>query len=133
MIKKLILFFVLCAFLSGCAILRHKDQLLTLKRLGDDQARQEKSIKIQEKRFQVLLLDYERGRLKKGTTRRRILSRYGEPISMKGLEGDPYIAEQFAYRHPEEIFGSEKVYLFFDKDSKLIDWQYYPAVKKNQD
>jgi len=76
-------------------------------------------------------LDYERGRLTKGTTRRRILSRYGEPISMKAIEDDPYLLEHFVYRHPEEFFGSEKIYLYFDKDSKLTDWQYQPAAEEN--
>ncbi len=130
MLKKILLF---CAFLilfSGCAILEHKDQLLTLKRLGDDQARQGQFIKRQESKFKLLLSDVNKGLLKKGTARKQILSRYGEPISIKEIKDDPLFLEQFAYRHPEQFFGSEKVYLFFDKNQTLVQWLYEPTPKE---
>jgi len=131
MIKKICLFFVFLIFLSGCAILEHKNELLTLKSLGDDQAKQEQFLKRQEKKFQLLLSDYEKGKLKQGTAQKAVLSRYGEPISMKKNEDQPEVSEQFVYRHPEQFFGSEKIYLYFDKDSKLIKWQYQPATEDN--
>lgn len=130
MFRKIILFCGFLIFLSGCAILEHKDQLLTLKRLGDDQARQEQFLKLQESKFKLLLLDINGGLLKKGTNRKQILSRYGEPISIKEIKDDPVISEQFAYRHPEQFFGSEKVYLLFDKNQILVEWLYQPAPKE---
>jgi len=130
MFRKIILFCSLLIFLSGCAILEHKDQLLTLKRLGDDQARQEQFIKRQERNFKLLLADINRGLLKKGTTRQQILSRYGEPISIKEIKDDSRFSEQFAYRHPEQFFGSEKVYLLFDNNQILVEWLYEPAPEK---
>lgn len=129
MLKKMSLLCVLLIFLSGCAILEHKDQLLTLKSLGDDQARQKQFINRQENKFKLLLYDVNKGVLKKGATRKYILSRYGEPISIKEIKDDPLIWEQFAYRHPEQFFNSEKVYLFFDKNQALVEWLYQPAPK----
>jgi hypothetical protein len=130
MIKKIFSFFVCSLLLSSCSIIEHKDQLLALKRLGDDQARQEQFLKRQEKKFQLLLSDYEKGRLKQGTAQKKILSRYGEPVSFKEqLEDQSGVTEEFVYRHPEQFFGSEKIYLYFNKDSKLINWQYQPAAE----
>ena len=130
MFRKIILVYCFLIFISGCAILEHKDQLLTLKSLGDDQDRQKKFIERQEKNFKLLLSDIEKGALKKGTTRRQILSRFGEPISIKEIGDDPMFLEQFTYRHPEQFFGSEKVYLFFDKNQALAEWLYEPAPKE---
>lgn len=127
MSKKIFLLFLFVVFLSGCSVLRHKDQLLTLKRLGDDQAQQEKFLLLQEKKFKLLLSDIDKDRLRKGTTRKKVLSRYGEPIAFKEIKDDPLLSEHMVYRHPEEFFGSEKVYLFFDKDSNLANWIYQPA------
>lgn len=132
MIKKIFSLFVCLLLLSSCSIIKHKDQLLALKRLGDDQARQEQFLKRQEKKFRLLLSDYEKGRLKQGTAQKNILSRYGEPISVKEQLEDPSgVTEEFVYRHPEQFFGSEKIYLYFNKDSKLINWQYQSAAEDN--
>jgi hypothetical protein len=129
MFKRIFLIFVSVFFLFGCTIIKYKDELLTLKRLGADQAKQEQFLIQQEKKFQLLLSDIKKGVLKKSFSRREILSRYGEPISMKKIENDFNISEQFVYRHPEQFFGSEKVYLFFDKNSKLIKWLYQPPME----
>lgn len=132
MFKRLFLVIIMI-FVSGCSIIQHKDALLTLKRLGDDQARQEQFLIRQEKKFQLLLSDIESKKIKIGTSRSRVLSRYGEPIAFKEIENDPVISEQIVYRHPEEFFGSEKVYLFFGKDKKLTDWLYEPPSDSSKD
>lgn len=130
MFMKIILFCSLLVFLFGCAIIEHKDQLLTLKKFGDDQAKQEQFIKRQESKFKLLLSDVEEGLLKKGDTKERVLSRYGEPVSIKEINGDSVVSEQLMYRHPEQFFGSEKVYLSFDKNQSLVEWLYAPAPEK---
>ncbi|HOX54133.1 MAG TPA: hypothetical protein PLC32_01625 [Candidatus Omnitrophota bacterium] len=130
MLSKIALFFSFLVLLSSCSIITRTNQMLTLKSLGDDQALQTKFLKQQEKNFQLLLSDVQNGILKKGATRKDMLSRYGEPIAIKEMTKDSLFAEQFVYRHPEQFFDSEKVYLFFDKDQALAEWKYEPAPEK---
>jgi len=129
MSKRVFLIISFLIFLSGCAKMQHMDKLLDLKSLSDNQTKQEQFLLRQENKFQLLLADVKKGRLKKGISRGSIISRYGEPISAKEIQNDARIAEQFVYRHPEQIFGSEKVFLSFDKRGKLIDWLYQPATE----
>ncbi|UCD15044.1 MAG: hypothetical protein JSV34_04800 [Candidatus Omnitrophota bacterium] len=119
----------LCAFfcLSGCAIIRHREQLSTLKRIGANRQKASQYIERQEKLFYVLLGDVRDNKLKKGSLKKRILGVYGDPVLYRDVEGDAGGAvEELLYRHPTKYFSSERIYMYFDSEARLTRWEYYP-------
>ena len=119
-----IIILLILFFLCGCVSTEQMKGLLTLKRLADNQAQQEKFIKVEEARFQKLLKYVQRNKLEKGCFKKWTLAAFGEPFLTKEIKDDPVKVEFTMYRHPDKFFGSERVYLYFDNNDALIDWKY---------
>lgn len=113
--------------LNGCSLLRHYEQLMVLKNVGDSQREIESYLKTQAERFYQLRKDLHQGTLKIGLSKEELLTRYGEPVLSKKVEGNPQIQQIFIYRHPTNYFTSDKIYLYFDKNNKLVSFEYEPA------
>jgi len=109
MIKTKVFFwtFGYCCFFSGCS-----QPLRTLMDLSSEQKEQKVFMKKQEAKFNLLLSDIGHGRLKIGTSRFRIVARYGSPV----LEEE----NTLLYRKPAEFLNSPKVYLDFDETDHLM-------------
>ena len=99
------------------------DELLALKSVADSQAQMDQYAQHQEKLFQKLLAAVQQKRLKPSTSKASIIFSYGEPISSKYLD-ELQAKEMMMYRHPLELLGSEKVFLYLDKNKRLIKWEY---------
>ena len=80
--------------------------------LGAEQEAQQSFVRKEKSRFNLLLREARRSRLKLGTPRVEVVSRYGEPILEKG--------KTMLYRSPVEFFGAPKVYLDFDEAQRLV-------------
>ncbi|MFC1703272.1 hypothetical protein ACFL1E_00620 [Candidatus Omnitrophota bacterium] len=133
--KYCIYFMMLIAALSvyGCITFEEISGLKTLHGYSKSQEGNERYVEIQEKKFQKLLSAYRDNKLEQGTSRRTIVRSFGEPISAREIDGESQAKERFVYRHPMEFFGSEKVYLFFDENRKLVSWQYEEAQEKTEE
>ncbi len=109
MIKTKAFFWVfgLCCFFSGCS-----QPLRTLMDLGSEQKEQQAFVKKQGVKFDLLLSDIRRARLKIGTPRSEIVARYGGPVLEEG--------NTLLYRKPAEFLNSPKVYLDFDGTDHLV-------------
>ena len=124
-----IFWLVLCIFILsgyGCSIITHSQQLFTLKSVGDSQAQIERYLDRQLEGFTDLVEDINSESLEAGISRKKIISRYFEPVLVKEAEGIPSIKEILLYRHPTECFTSDRVYLYIDESSKLSYWEYEP-------
>ncbi|KPK97118.1 MAG: hypothetical protein AMJ95_10750 [Omnitrophica WOR_2 bacterium SM23_72] len=129
MYKKWIIFAVLTAWtlgLAGCALLTHRQQIMALKNLGDEQKKFEKYVNRQEKFFDKLKRDIQKQRLVKGIPKTKILSLYGEPIYCKVSKDLDIPQETCLYRHPTRFFSSDLIYLEFDQDQNLSSWEVEP-------
>ena len=115
---------IMLIFLCGCITADEMHGLLTLKHLSDNQAHQEKYMKIQEAKFQKLLQYVKEEKLEPGRSKKWILAAFGEPILTKAIEDGVEAKESLMYRHPDQFFGSEKVYLFLDGKQTLTGWRY---------
>lgn len=113
--------------LNGCSLLQHYEQLMALKRIGDSQREIELYLKAQEEGFYKLKQDLKTKKLKIGVPQEEILARYGEPVLSKEVKDKPQIQQVFLYRHPTNYFTSDKIYLYFDKNRKLVSFEYKPA------
>ena len=116
--------------MGGCAKVAHMQELLTLKALSDNQTQQAKYIEQQDKKFEKLLETLKAGQLQKYSNQKAILSAFGEPIFKETTKDS---SQKWLYRYAAELFGSEKVYLYFDADGQLIHWKHIsPETTKEQ-
>ena len=117
---KIILLCLLCCFSLGCAKLQHLDELMALQSFSDNQDAQKRYLEQEEKKFQNLLADIKQEKLYPGQSKFSIVSNYGKPILISLVKDDPVIKEELMYRHPGQLLGSEKVFLYFDHRHKLV-------------
>jgi hypothetical protein len=120
------LLIVLSALLTGCAKIEHMDELLALQSFSDNQDAQKRYLAQEEQKFQNLLSDVKQQKLSPGISKLSIFSTYGKPILITEVKDDLVIKQELMYRHPAQLLGSEKVFLYFDAQSRLVKWQYLP-------
>lgn len=113
--------------LSGCAYITHYNELMLLKRFGDNQREIEKYLDTQEKLFYKLRDDVLNKRLVEGMSNKKILTVYGEPIFCRSLESEGKVKETCLYRHPTHYFSSDMIYLDFDINQRLDSWELIKA------
>ena len=123
-IKFLSFLGILFLFPMGCAKLQHMDELLTLKGIADEQKRQARYVQEQDQRFEKLRAVVQSGQIKKFSNQKQIASKFGQPIYTKTIEKDSQTLELWIYRYSVKYFDSDKVYLYFDQEGKLVDSVY---------
>jgi len=110
--------------LSGCAKVRHLDQLLTLKGLADEQVQMNRYVKKQDENFESLVEEIQKGTRNRYSNKRKIRRAFGEPIFVRPVTDGDQELESWLYRYAAEFFGSEKVYLYFDASGSLVKSEY---------
>jgi hypothetical protein len=121
--RNTLLLSFLLALIQGCAFFAHYDQVMLLKRMGDNRAEMEREVKKQEKLFARLKKDLSRKRLAPGMTQEKIFTLYGEPINCWPVKNEPGISQTCLFRRPAEFFSEDKIYLKFDREQKLRAWE----------
>ncbi len=115
--------FVFC----GCAKVAHMDELLRLKSYSDEKDRQGILVQKQNKVFERLLAAAKSGELKKYPDDKSIFAVFGAPVFEKRLivEQTPYTV--WMYRYSTKLFGSDKVYLYFDLQGHFKIYDFFPG------
>ena len=96
---------------------------MDLKGLSENRSATAKYIKAQEDGFVKLKRDIPEGRLKKGMSKEEVIAGYAPPLFCEAGPGEGGIKETCLYRLPLQYFNTDLIYLFFDKDSRLLYWQ----------
>jgi len=123
-LKRIVIIFIGCLLLSGCAKVRHLDQLLTLKDLADEQTRLGKYVEEQDRNFELMLEEAKAGTLDQYSNKRKIQRAFGDPVYARNMkEGDQEL-ESWLYRYATKYFDVEKIYLYFDLDGNLVKSKY---------
>ncbi|MGA2774995.1 MAG: hypothetical protein ABSE81_02905 [Candidatus Omnitrophota bacterium] len=124
MIIKYLLTYLLILFTAGCSLFPHYDQLMVLKRFGSSQAEAKEDVKKQEENFCKLRGDIENNRLKKNTSKKHILIKYGNPVFCKSdlLKGQ--LKQLCVYRLPSNELNTVLIYLYFGEKEKLDSWEF---------
>ncbi|MCA9399488.1 MAG: hypothetical protein KC618_07050 [Candidatus Omnitrophica bacterium] len=131
--KKLIAIFISIIFCSGCSKLAHLDEMLRLKKIGDGVEDADAYVEKADRRFAELVQLYKEGKLVQySTTTGQILKKFGQPIQVKTVQHDEEEAERWLYRKAVEYFNTEKIYLYFSAEGKMIDVEYEPAPTKQE-
>jgi len=96
--------------------------LKTLIELGKSQGKIAKALKKETKTYNKVKEAINSGKLKEGEPAENILKKFGEPvidIYDKKRDAVKWLYMPAASTH----FEGEKLYLFMDKDDKLVGWQ----------
>jgi len=56
-----------------------------------------------------------------------VVKKFGEPIYVKDVSKDGKEMKAWLYRYATRYFNSEKVYLYFDLEGKLLESEHVPA------
>ena len=122
--KKIFIIFCFSIFLTGCSKLAHLDQLLTLKAMGDNKDQQAKFVKQQDENFEKILQAYRDNRLDQYPDAKSIQKAFGAPIYVGQEVKEGMSRTKWLYRYSVKMASSDKVYLYFSTDGKLLEWQY---------
>lgn len=127
MIRKHFIFF-LAIFLCGCAI-RHAEEIRLLQQLAREAEEQSKDVSRINERFRALLDVVVKGQMHEYNHQYEFLDNFGPPVFNKRLvvQGKPQ--ELWLYRYYEKMWGSDKVYLYFDQTGLLLKWEHRQAQK----
>jgi len=121
-----VIFIVLFVFVfSGCAKLRHLPQLLTLKAYAKNKEEQEAYVLVQKKQFEKLLEVVNSGRLEDYQTKDQFVEAFGEPIVAHSKTRNGIVYDMWMYRFAGSVRAAEKIYLYFDEEGQLQDWEHY--------
>ncbi|RKY27647.1 MAG: hypothetical protein DRP61_03705 [Candidatus Omnitrophota bacterium] len=108
---------ILLISFTGCVSL---SSLKPLIELGKSDKLKEKTLKEETENFLKIKEAIEKGELKKGLSKEEFLKDYPPPVVVIP-EGN---LERWVYKRGESSwFSSDKIYLFFDSEYILEDWQ----------
>lgn len=129
------LFFVISlVFLCGCAKLAHLEQLLTIKSYSDNKDLQEKFVSKQNEDFERLLQLVRAEGLNAYQTKKELCADFGPPVFTREVIHQGQSVEMCLYRYATEYWNSDKVYVYFDQESRLVDWEWVsPPLKTTTD
>ena len=100
---------------------------MTLKDLSEEGDSQDRYAEGQDHKFGLLVEAVKSKTLKLYSHKNKIIKTFGEPVFVEEVTRDGQGVEKWLYRYTKEFFYSEKVYLYFDHEGKLINWEYIPA------
>lgn len=123
-IAKFFIFTFILFLMTGCAKLRHLDQLLTLKDLSDEQDRLKGHIQTQDEKFEFLVKAVQDGTIGQYKNQKSLRRHFGEPVYTEKITQDGRLLDLWVYRYTTKFFDSPKVHLYLDSSGQLIRWDY---------
>ena len=97
--------------------------LKTLLELGRNQANIAKSMKRENKNYNRVKKAVISGKIEEGIPAKKILKKFGKPI-FDNIYDEKRSAYKWLYMPSTSThFEGEKIYLFVDKDDKLVGWK----------
>ena len=120
-------FLLILAFLViGCSA-RHVEEIMRVQAVSKEMEAQQSSVQAQDSKFKELLVVVENGSIKDYQTQTDFIKNFGQPIFTKILTEKGKWQELWLYRYSGKLWGSEKVYLYFDSAGNLVKWEHRPA------
>jgi len=127
---RYIVFVLLASFLfSGCNII-HIPEIMRIRSVSANQDQQQKYVQAKNKEFKKLLKVIKEGKISQYKTQKDFIKGFGDPIFKKKFSQPEKYSQLWLYRYCEKMFGSEKVYLYFDDAGNLTKWEHRPATSQ---
>ena len=125
--KKIVPYLLMALLgLSGCGILSNLDEISVMgdyAREKDDQHRLVKSI---NDHYDALTKAIDQKVINEYKDEASFTCSFGDPILKKDLSGG---AQRWLYRYAIYRFAKDKVYVYFDRDGKMIKWEKLSCPK----
>ena len=121
---KITLLLIIMFFVTGCGQHVH-----TLKQYSKEQDLIARQVETAKKKFNLLVEDIKQERLKEGRSKRKFIRIYGKPVITNAIDSNEAVLE-LLYRDPLKFFDTPKVYVYFNKEEKLIRWVYEEPEQK---
>ncbi len=121
---------VSCVFFAGCGFVKkvqHLPQLLTLKRYSQEQTKISEEVQKQNQKFDALAVSISEEGFKKYKNAAQIRMDFGKPVFARVAEHNGRPVEEWLYRHATEFKNTDKIYLYFDFDGNLLEWDQEKA------
>lgn len=107
--------------ISGCANLGQRMEILSrLIELNKNEKYKTKAIRQETINFKRVKRYINQGKIEKGISKDMAISKFGEPVLIfTEAEGQGWVYKA----GNTDWFKGEKIYLFFDQDDTLINWE----------
>lgn len=113
---------VLAAGLCGCSVLNHMDQLMIMGDYARDKNVQNKVVDNIKVNYDALVTAIHSGKIKNYPDQTSILTNFGEPIEKRVINVQGQDQDRWLYREAIPQKAKDKVYLYFDRQGKLITY-----------
>jgi hypothetical protein len=110
--------------LSGCTILSNTQELSTLGAYSREKDGQHRLVKSIDDHYDVLTRVIAQGHITDYKDKSAFEHSFGEPILKKDLSDG---SQQWLYRYAIFRFAKDKVYVYFDRGGKMINWEKLPC------
>ena len=108
---------------GGCSAIHHLPELSTMGEYSREMDNNKKTVDAVDQRYDALVAAINTDGLKSYSDAGGVRSFFGAPILIKPIEVDGRPQEQWLYRHALISKSKDKVYLYFDKQGKLIKYE----------
>jgi hypothetical protein len=124
---KIILYLsVVLLGLSGCAAIENLDALSVLGQYSREKDTQHRIVKAINDHYDALSRAIDQGHISEYKDKTSFVHAFGKPILKRGLSDG---AERWLYRHAIYRLAKDKVYVYFDREGKLIKWEKLSCPK----
>ena len=133
--RQFLFLVIVVVLFTGCAKvgqLQHLDELLTLKGYSDEKEAQQKWVQEENERFERLSAAVKDGSIQSYTGRDAILKDFGSPVVSDMIEEKGQSLDRWLYRHPIQKLATDRVYLYFDPDGRLVKFEHIPSSSDGQ-
>ena len=135
MLLKFLTCLIVVICLSGCMKLKqvlYVRPLLTLKSSSEEGDTMDSYVQEQDMKFEALVAALYDGTLEHGLTQKKFKEGFGDPVMIENVTRNNQEMTLWLRRYTVRYWDSDKVYLYFDKDGKLQDWEFVKFVKKQK-
>ncbi len=112
--------------LSGCVIIENLDEISVLRDYSRNKEDQHHLVKSINDHYDALTKVIAQGHISDYKDKASFVYSFGEPILKKDLSG---AVQRWLYRYAIYRFAKDKVYVYFDRNGKMIKWEKLSCPK----
>ncbi len=117
---------LMCLCLSGCSIIFNLDEVFVLQGYSSEKEAQHRLVKTINDHYDALIKALDQGHINDYKDEASWVRAFGEPILKKDLKDG---GQRWLYRYAIYRFAKDKVYVYFDRQAKMVKWEKLPCSK----
>ena len=126
-LEKIIPYLLLAVLgLSGCTIISNSDELYMLGDYSREKDNQHRLVKSINDHYDALTKAIDQKAINEYKDEAAFVHSFGDPILKKDLSGG---GQRWLYRYAIYRFAKDKVYVYFDRNGKMIKWEKLSCPK----